>query len=164
MDNFKTYNRVSNLEAPWVQSCFSTFYIILLSATVVFLVLAYLEAWSWQASLIAATMAAIIAAGLKLLDIKRPRHCQQCSGEIGHINRKLLLSTEYLAMNGIKQGESFYTQCRWGNQPFITRWAKISHRARACHHCRLSEVGYFQYFEPVSTEQLRELKNQQADQ
>lgn len=160
MDTFKTYNRVSNLEAPWVQSCFSAFNIALLSATLVFLVLAYIDIWPWKTALLATIITAIITASLKLLDIKRSRHCQQCHSEIGHIDRELLLSPQYLAMDGIKQGNSFYTQCRWGNRPFITRWAKISHRARACHHCRLSETGYYQYFESVSAEQLRQLKSQ----
>ena len=163
MDNVETYNRVGNLEAPWVRSCFSASYLILFSGAVVCLVLAYLKTLPLTTALIAAAASGVIAGLIKYYDVKRPRHCHHCRCEIGHITRELLLTSEYLGMNGIKQGDNFYTQCRWGNQPFITRWAKISHRARACHHCRLSEEGYFQHFEPVSAEQLRELKNQQED-
>lgn len=162
MDNFDTYNRVDNLQATWVHSCFSALHILLISAALVFFTLAYLDLWSWQESLLATSIAAAISLSLKFYDLKRPRRCRQCRGEIGHIHRELRLSDKYLAMNGIKQGDSFYTQCRWGSRPFVSRWAKISHRSRACHHCRLSEIGHYQYFEPVTAEQLRQLKAQHS--
>lgn len=162
MDNFETYNRVGNLEAPWIKSVMSAFHIILISAALVFLLSAYLNIWLWQTALLATTAAAIIATSLKLYDLKRARRCRQCHDELGHIDRELLLGAEYLAMKGIKQGNSFYTRCRWGNQPFVSRWAKISHRARACHHCRLSEIGHYQYFEPIDAAQLSQLKQQHS--
>ena len=164
MDNFETYNRVNNLESPWVHSCFSALHLILISAILVFLLLAYLDVWPWQTSVLATTTAAVMSLILKFYDIKRSRRCHQCRSKIGYVDRELLLGDKYLAMRGSKHGDCFYTQCRWGNRPFITRWAKISHRARACHHCRLSEVGHYQYFEPFSAEQLTQLQNQQHEQ
>jgi hypothetical protein len=73
-----------------------------------------------------------------------------------------MLTPEYVAMRGIKKGNAFYAQCRWGDKPFTQRWAKISHQARACHHCRVSEHGYYRHYEPVSAGELANLNSSKA--
>jgi hypothetical protein len=92
-----------------------------------------------------------------IINAQRSKHCQYCQQPLGHVVRPLLLNQKYLSLRGQKQGDYFYTLCRWGNNPLQLRWAKISNRSLACHHCRLTEEKQDEHYQIAPPSELLEL-------
>jgi hypothetical protein len=59
-------------------------------------------------------------------------------------------------MQGVKEGDYFFTQCTKKSSPFKKHWVKISNRSLACHHCRLSEEMYREHKQNISEKEYAE--------
>lgn len=159
MNDLDTYNRVRLLESSLHKNLFSTSYILLVLTLLASLadLLLFPDPWPYDLQVSAAALLVFIA--LVMFDYRRSLRCQYCGDQLGYVTRPFLLTQKYLAMHGVKKGDYFYTRCRWGSRPLQQRWAKISHRSAACHHCRLSEEKHLEYFEEVSAEKQSELES-----
>ena len=92
-------------------------------------------------------------------DRHRVKHCQFCHTALSTINRPIHLDRQYLSMQGLKEGDYFYTKCRWGANRFVKRWTKISNRYNACHRCRLTEETAYKYYESITLQEQQRLES-----
>lgn len=159
MDSPETYNRVNKIARNGLHSLLSTASILLCLASIGLFSYHYLTSQiSLELTLIVATPLALIAFICWKLARSLKQYCKFCGGELAHINRDMILSSEYLAMQGKKVGDYYYAPCKWGKKHSPTGWAKISHRATACHHCRISREGYKPFYEITSEQELSDIK------
>jgi hypothetical protein len=160
MDSPETYNRVSNIEKNILRSLLSVFSTLLLSASIGSLIYTYLTTGIPPINDLAIYAGGAFIAIVTWYYAKTlTSYCHFCGGDLAHINRDMILSSEYLAMQGTKKGDYYYAPCQWGQKHAATGWAKISHRAAACHHCRISQEGYQPHYEAASQEELTEIQN-----
>lgn len=157
MQNLETYNRVNSLQAKLVRGLLSFFYTSLLVIALGSLISLIFLFNAWIYSISAGSGALILFILIYMRDNAREKTCQFCHNTLTYITRPFLLNQKYLAMQGSKIGDHFYTRCSWGNRPFHKRWAKISNRSLACHHCRLTEEKSSEYFQTVSAQELERL-------
>ena len=154
MENLETYNRVKSLQSTrfnnGLLACNILLMFIALAGVISFWLMG--KPWLYSAGTLAA--AVFIYLILSLLERHRPLSCQYCGHSLHVVIRPFLLTSKYLAMRGHKQGDYFYTRCSWGKTPWLKRWAKISNRSLACHHCRLTEEKQTEYYETVSAAEL----------
>lgn len=111
----------------------------------------------WQYPLIASVIFLSAYTGLYLAEKRHIARCQYCHSRLDEVVRPFLLSSRYLALQGVKRGDYFFTYCRWGKLSFRKRWAKISRRSRACHHCRLTEERLTEHYETPTEKELLEI-------
>lgn len=158
MDSSDTYNRVKQIEASTCRVILKAINSLLFTLFATSLAAAFLAITPFIPSLVVAAIAALAFIGIWYIIANRDRNCRFCGNALHHINRSMILSAEYLSMQGVKKGDFYFAPCKWGKKHSPTGWAKISHRAIACHHCRISREGYHPFFEPVSEHELAEIK------
>lgn len=154
--NLDTYNRVKVLQAPLFNRRIVIIALLLIAVAAVTCLLIIDPAW--QQSLITAIITLAMLGAIYRYCRRRGQLCLHCGNSLSYIVRPLLLTPRYLSMQGHKQGDSFYSRCRWGKNPFQQRWAKITNRSLACHHCRLTEEKQTAHHEAVSPEELARLQ------
>lgn len=159
MDNLKTYNRVKELESKKARTFLFVCYISSIIVAIGGLAALFFNKDLWTYSAIAATTAIILARLIYMIDNRREKSCQFCGNILSYITRPFLLKGKYLSMHGVKEGNYFFTQRTRKTSPFKKCWTKISNRSLACHHCRLSEETYSEYYEPPSEKELTVLED-----
>ncbi len=153
MENLETYNRVRSLESPLYKSSVLIGNILFISIAIGASVSFWLLNTPWHYSLGITALAICASTALTVFNHRRAPSCQFCGNNLSFVVRPFLLNSKYLSMQGHKKGDYFYTRCSWGYKPLLKRWAKISHRSLACHHCRLTEEKQSEHYEPVSTDE-----------
>lgn len=153
--DLETYNRVPNLESTVFKNVLVGIMITLFVSTaacaVAFIVLIKpptLVAWGGALSGLALIILGVIYR-------RRKRRCQFCGSALGTVLRPFLLTSKYLAIQGVKQGNYFYMK---SNKTLQSAWVKISNQTVACHHCRLTEEQHSEFTEPVTQAELETLK------
>jgi hypothetical protein len=157
MHNIETYNRVRCLESPRLKRLATYRPALLLLALLACLASTLINQALDQFTVIFVAGAMLCSLAIFLFDKRRIPHCQHCNSPLDYVVRPFLLNSKYLAMHGTKKGDYFYTFCRWGTQPLTQRWAKISRRSLACHHCRLTEERMIEHFDTVSDSELQDI-------
>lgn len=158
MTHLNTYNRVKSLESKRFSTLINLYYLSLLISIIGSLVILALitslriPAISW------AIGGTLILAVSYYWDRNRPKSCQFCDTTLSMVNRPIVLNSNYLSMKGLKEGNYFYTKCRWGANPLIERWTKISNRSKVCNHCRLTEETIVRHFESVTLEEQQRVE------
>lgn len=158
MDSPETYNRVKHIEKSAVKHLLLLLTAISLAVAVTTAIAIIFLAAPLVPSLIVISCSLVSVALAQLLKKVLKKQCRFCNGKLDYITRPMILSAEYLSMQGIKKGEAYYAPCQWGRKHSPTGWAKITHRATACHHCRISREGYRPHFETLSAEELTAIK------
>ncbi|MEE8060046.1 MAG: hypothetical protein V3T17_19770 [Pseudomonadales bacterium] len=154
MENLETYNRVQSLESPLFKNFLLCSYVLLIFIALAAGVSFFITENAWPYALITVFVTVLAYILLTIFDYMHTKSCQYCHQQLGHVVRPFLLTQKYLSMQGFKKGDYFYTQYCWGNNPFQKRWAKISNRSLACHHCRLTEEKQTEHYEAVSPDEL----------
>jgi hypothetical protein len=157
MHNIETYNRVPSLDSPRLKRLATYSPALLLLALLACLGTTLINRSLNPYSVIFVSGALLCYLAIFLYDKRRTLRCQYCHSTLDYVVRPFLLNTKYLAMQGIKKGDYFYTFCRWGARPVTRRWAKISRRSLACHHCRLTEERMMEHFDTVTDAELHEI-------
>jgi hypothetical protein len=158
MDKLSTYNRVRDLEAPWILQGYNVSYGVLLT----FITAGSL--WLWQSSnpwpyIVHSLLIAMgIFAALRCIQHYRLSRCQFCGSALTEITRPLILTQKFLSLNGTKQGDYFYTEHTPFLMPFSKRWIKISSRSLACHHCRLTEEKCREHYENIGDDEVNSIE------
>jgi hypothetical protein len=157
--NIETYNRVPSLASLLLKRSIAVVYSLLLLA-----ILGSIASIPLNPSTV--TYAVIIIIGstasfliLFKLNNSRTLRCRFCHGPLEYVIRPFFLNSKYLGMEGTKQGDYFFTLCRWGLQPWHKRWAKISRCSLACHHCKLTEERVIEHYDNVTETELRKINN-----
>ena len=158
MESPETYNRVSQIESTFTHNSLKWLKTLSLLSLVVVAGLTYTQQLDLSLGLLLGTGALLIALLLWRIIISRSRRCRFCGGELHYINREMILNSHYLAMQGVKQGDYYYARSDWAKKHSPTGWAKISHRAQACHYCRISKEGYSVCQQAASEQELQALK------
>lgn len=157
MESPETYNRVSKIESSTLSNTLSIATFSAIFIAIILAVLTYTGSFSlWIGGSVCLTLL-ILAQILLRLNSSRSRYCRFCGGPLQHINREMILSSEYLAMQGVKKGNIYYAPNRWAKKHSATGWAKISHRAKACHHCRISQEGYQAHYQAAPADELKDI-------
>lgn len=153
--DLKTYNRVPALESTIVKnallSAMAALFVSTAGCAVMFMVMAkppVLLAW-------AGALSGLILIILVALYQRRRRRCQFCGSALSKVLRPFLLTSKYLAIQGVKQGDYYYMK---STKALQSGWVKISNQAVACHHCRLTEEQHRECIEPVTPAELEALK------
>ena len=163
MQNIETYNRVPALDST-VHRHIILYGYALSALAVIFSLFGLLVEWlPWLCALITGLSAVVSIIILRVVEFKRVKRCKQCRSALDSITRPFILNAKNLASHGTKIGDYFFSYCRWGNRPFTKRWAKISRRSLACHHCRLTETRAIDCYEHVSVAELNEIKSRMVD-
>jgi hypothetical protein len=157
MDNLETYNRVKSLSPPLINTLLLSAQVLLIIITLIAIVSYWLVDIAPLYSLAATTSAAIFYFVLPRYARSYQHSCRFCGHPLHLVVRPFLLTQKYLAMQGQKQGDYFFTRCRWGYNLLQKRWVKISNQSLACHHCRLSENRQIEVYAPVSAGELKTL-------
>ena len=157
MDNIETYNRGPCLESPRLKHLVTYSPVLLLLALCACLATTLIKQSLDLYTVIFVSSAIFCYLAILLFDKRRILRCQFCNSPLDYVVRPFLLNTKYLTMQGSKKGDYFYTFCRWGAQPMTRRWAKISRRSLACHHCRLTEERIMEHFDTVSDSELQDI-------
>jgi len=156
--DLNTYNQVTALPSNRLRGMLAAIYIALLIAAVgcaaVFAIAGAASSYT-----LAAALAVPLLLLLLSLNRRRVKRCQFCSNPLNYITRPMLLTQKHLATEGTKQGDYFYTRCYWGLIPLRKRWAKISNRALACHHCRLTEHHSSEHYQPPTATELAAIES-----
>ena len=163
MDSPETYNRVKHIEASSSKALLKILNSLLFVIFTTSLIAIFLSLTPLIPSLITAVISALLFIVIWRSLAHRKKRCRFCKTPLHHIYRSMILSPEYLAMQGFKLGDFYYAPCSWGKKHSPTGWAKISHRAIACHHCRISREGYQASYEPLSEHELATAKSQNSD-
>lgn len=85
-------------------------------------------------------------------------HCAFCSGELETMTRPLILSGPYLAMTGIKNGDTFITYDEEGETGHKGEWVSITNQCYVCHHCKVFEKNHHKHIELASEYQILDAK------
>ncbi len=147
MEYLETYNRVPSLESPYSKSILiiGRLLLIAISLAAASSSLWNKQPWDLTLSIVMGSLLAYII--LSIARYRREKICQYCKQPLDYVIRPFFLNQEHLSKQGTKRGDHFYTQCYWGGNPLQRRWAKISNRSLACHHCRLSEERQAEHYE-----------------
>ncbi len=155
----ETYNRVSKIENTTAHNTLKALKALLLVIVVASAAAIYTGQLSQFIGLTVSIGSLIAAVIIGRIIISRSRRCLFCNWELHHINRDMILSPKYLAMQGIKHADYYFADNAWGKQHSDTGWAKISHRAKACHHCSVSQEGYIPHSQAAIAEELEAIKS-----
>ena len=159
MTNLDTYNRVRSLERKrlftLVNLCYTS---LLLCVAGSVASIAVVNSWYVPAASLA-SVSILAFTSFYFWDRHRVKHCQFCHTALSTINRPIHLDRQYLSMQGLKEGDYFYTKCRWGANRFVKRWTKISNRYNACHRCRLTEETAYKYYESITLQEQQRLES-----
>ncbi|MGK0441861.1 MAG: hypothetical protein ACJA0N_001665 [Pseudohongiellaceae bacterium] len=155
MDSPETYNRVNIIEKNILRTLLAVFATLLISASIGSVVhFSITIGLPPLKDLIIYAVGTLVGLAIWFYAKTITSYCHFCGGELSHINRDMILSSDYLAMQGTKKGNYYYAPCKWAEKYSPTGWAKISHQATACHHCRISKEGYQAHYDVVSHEEL----------
>ena len=143
MDTFATYNKVKSLTQEFYGRLLSSVYLLLIFIIVSSISCLLLGIETWPVLNLTLIASPILLIVIYIKDKTSKRQCRYCQGGLIEITRPLILTPEYLAMNGHKKGNYFYAYYQQKFNPFKKQWTKISHHSMACQHCRLTEEKKF---------------------
>jgi len=157
MDQLETYNRVASLEPPTTKTILTSIYSLLLLIGLTAMVSAIIAHLPWHYALIIALACLLVIGATHHFQQQRAKSCRFCTGPLSHHHRPLLLTAEFLSMQGFKQDEYFYTLRRHPTPLSKKRPVKISNRCLTCHHCRLTEHQNRQYIQALNKNEIASL-------
>lgn len=149
MDKLEAYNRVPILESQRVKRILIGCYIVNIVAAITCIISYWVVQQPWPYALLGVTLSLIVGFLLINYDNHRQKHCRFCDSVLTFVIRPLVLNQDYLALEGKKLGNWFFTRKKSGLFGRL-HWVKMSNQALVCHNCHLAESAHRIVEEPVS--------------
>jgi hypothetical protein len=155
MPDLDTYNRVDSLRKSRTTVMAIAFgFIVLVS---VLMSSQLMDQRYWLAAVIAATSLCLSIVWRYFKN--NPKTCKHCDTTLQTITRPMILSSIFLAMKGVKEGDYFFTLDEKGKTPFKNKWVKISHQSYVCHTCKVSEKNHHTVTELAAEHEVLTLRS-----
>lgn len=153
IENLETYNRVPVLESQKIRRILIVCYVVNIVAALACIFSYWVIDQPWPYALAGVTVSLIVGMLLINYDNHRRKTCRFCHAPLTFVIRPLVLNQDYLALEGRKVGNWFFTRRKAGLLG-QDNWVKMSNQALVCRNCRLAESTNRIVGEPVSAAEI----------